>query len=76
MHTFLECVICCSACLVSLNATLETQMYCCETTLTTDTMLQEPEIFLLHFVKYSEARGSVVVKALCYKPVGRGFDTR
>jgi hypothetical protein len=22
------------------------------------------------------ARGSVVVKALCYKPVGRGFDSR
>jgi hypothetical protein len=22
------------------------------------------------------ARGSVVVKALCYKPGGRGFDTR
>jgi hypothetical protein len=22
------------------------------------------------------ARGSVVVKALCYKPINRGFDTR
>jgi hypothetical protein len=22
------------------------------------------------------ARGNVVVKALCYKPEGRGFDTR
>ena len=22
------------------------------------------------------ARGGVVVKALCYKPVGRGFDSR
>jgi hypothetical protein len=22
------------------------------------------------------ARGSVVVKSLCYKPEGRGFDTR
>jgi hypothetical protein len=22
------------------------------------------------------ARGSIVVKALCYKPEGRGFDTR
>jgi hypothetical protein len=22
------------------------------------------------------ARGTVVVKALCYKPVGRGFDTQ
>jgi hypothetical protein len=25
---------------------------------------------------YSGALGSVVVKALCYKPEGRGFDTR
>jgi hypothetical protein len=25
---------------------------------------------------YSGARGGVVVKALCYKPVGRGFDSR
>jgi hypothetical protein len=25
---------------------------------------------------YVGARGSVVVKALCYKPEGRGFDTR
>jgi hypothetical protein len=24
----------------------------------------------------AEARGSVVVMALCYKPEGRGFDTR
>jgi hypothetical protein len=24
----------------------------------------------------SGARGSVVVKALCYKPEGRGFDSR
>jgi hypothetical protein len=24
----------------------------------------------------SGARGSVVVKALCYKPYGRGFETR
>jgi hypothetical protein len=23
-----------------------------------------------------EARGSVVVEALCYKPEGRGFDSR
>jgi hypothetical protein len=26
--------------------------------------------------KLKGARGSVVVKALCYKPEGRGFDTR
>jgi hypothetical protein len=25
---------------------------------------------------YVGARGSVVVKALCYKPKGRGFDSR
>jgi hypothetical protein len=29
--------------------------------------------FELHIIG---ARGSVVVKALCYKPEGRGFDTR
>jgi hypothetical protein len=27
-------------------------------------------------LKIKGARGSVVVKALCYKPEGRGFDTR
>jgi hypothetical protein len=27
-------------------------------------------------VVYYGARGSVVVKALCYKPEGRGFDSR
>jgi hypothetical protein len=26
--------------------------------------------------RQSGARGSVVVRALCYKPEGRGFDTR
>jgi hypothetical protein len=25
---------------------------------------------------YISVRGSIVVKALCYKPEGRGFDTR
>jgi hypothetical protein len=31
----------------------------------------------LKFVSSKEgARGSVVVKALCYKPEGRGFETR
>jgi hypothetical protein len=28
------------------------------------------------FTFYIGARGSVVVKALCYKPEGRGFETR
>jgi hypothetical protein len=28
------------------------------------------------YYKLMGARGSVVVKALCYKPEGRGFDTR
>jgi hypothetical protein len=27
-------------------------------------------------VRLHGARGSVVVKALCYKPEGRGFETR
>jgi hypothetical protein len=27
-------------------------------------------------LKYKGARGRVVVKALCCKPEGRGFDTR
>jgi hypothetical protein len=31
--------------------------------------------YYLH-VKNSGARGSIVVKALCYKPEGRGFETR
>jgi hypothetical protein len=35
---------------------------------------------LLYFYKthidWAGARGSVVVKALCYKPEGRGFETR
>jgi hypothetical protein len=26
-------------------------------------------------VRYGGGRGSVVVKALCYKPEGRGFET-
>jgi hypothetical protein len=29
-----------------------------------------------HFYLSHGERGSVVVKALCYKPEGRGFDTR
>jgi hypothetical protein len=32
--------------------------------------LCSPKIVLVN------SRGSVVVKALCYKPEGRGFDTR
>jgi hypothetical protein len=34
------------------------------------------EIFLSGLRSGKGARGSVVVKALCYKPEGRGFDTR
>jgi hypothetical protein len=35
-----------------------------------------PDCFhVLIYVK-TRARGSVVVKALCYKPEGRGFETR
>jgi hypothetical protein len=32
-------------------------------------------IYISYVVGY-EARGSVMVKALCYKPEGRGFDSR
>jgi hypothetical protein len=31
---------------------------------------------LFDFEMYMNVRGSVVVKALCYKPEGRGFETR
>jgi hypothetical protein len=34
----------------------------------------QPDLGLVHPV--AGARGSVVVKALCYKPEGRGFDFR
>jgi hypothetical protein len=30
----------------------------------------------VHIIYIWGARGSVVVKALCYKPEGRGFQTR
>jgi hypothetical protein len=34
-------------------------------------------IYILHAYKHvAGACGSIVVKALCYKPEGRGFDTR
>jgi hypothetical protein len=32
--------------------------------------------YLLSVLIHSGVRGSVVVKALCYKPEGRGFDSR
>jgi hypothetical protein len=32
--------------------------------------------FLAFLTEYIGARGSVVVKALCYKPEGHGFETR
>jgi hypothetical protein len=32
---------------------------------------------IFHYIlEATGARGTVVVKALCYKPEGRGFDTR
>jgi hypothetical protein len=34
------------------------------------------EHLLITFGMEGGARGSVVVKALCYKPEGHGFDTR
>jgi hypothetical protein len=33
-------------------------------------------LFILLLSPGAGARGSVVVKALCYKPEGRGFDSR
>jgi hypothetical protein len=36
----------------------------------------ESVIMYIRYLHKMEARGSVVVKALCYKPEGRGFDTR
>jgi hypothetical protein len=33
----------------------------------------ELQLILMHSAQ--QVRGSVVVKALCYKPEGRGFDT-
>ena len=36
--------------------------------------LYPQEIFLVHI--FTRARGGVVVKALRYKPAGRGFDSR
>ena len=36
-----------------------------------------PWVYLyLYYKQYNEASGGVVVKALRYKPVGRGFDSR
>jgi hypothetical protein len=37
-------------------------------------ILLQKELFPIQFPK--GARGSVVVKALCYKPEGRRFDTQ
>jgi hypothetical protein len=34
------------------------------------------EVKVLHLTGTRGARGSVVVKALCYRPEGRGCDTR
>jgi hypothetical protein len=33
-------------------------------------------LYIYIYIYVPGARGSVVVKALCYKPEGRGFDTR
>jgi hypothetical protein len=32
--------------------------------------------YLSDYIPSQGARGSIVVKALCYKPEGRGFETR
>jgi hypothetical protein len=37
---------------------------------------QYGEVKFLNLLGLKGAKGSIVVKALCYKPEGRGFDTR
>jgi hypothetical protein len=48
---------------------------CMDKDLLTVTKYNSMGFTLLYFTKHG-ARGSVVVKALCYNPEGRGFDTR
>jgi hypothetical protein len=42
----------------------------------TSFLLVQPFIYPILKINNDCARGSVVVKALCHKPEGRGFDTR
>jgi hypothetical protein len=44
--------------------------------LTEDFYAVQQEEFSITLYMCSGAHGSVVVKALCYKPEGRGFDIR
>jgi hypothetical protein len=39
-------------------------------------ILIDSHLFICSIITVMGARGSVVVKALCYKPEGRGFDAR
>jgi hypothetical protein len=36
----------------------------------------EAKTFSVHNLQYMGSRGRVVVKAVCYKPEGRGFESR
>jgi hypothetical protein len=42
----------------------------------TKDVLYSITIHIYRFILYGGSRGSVVVKAPCYKPEERGFDTR
>jgi hypothetical protein len=39
-------------------------------------VMNELAVTFIYIYRYRGQRGSVVVKALYYKPEGRGFDTR
>jgi hypothetical protein len=41
-----------------------------------DNGFKSSAFFVDYIIGGTGARGSVVVKALCYKPEGRGFETR
>jgi hypothetical protein len=41
-----------------------------------DVFQADAKVFFYLLQKIYGVRGSVVVKALCYKPEGRGFDSR
>jgi hypothetical protein len=49
-----------------------------EPVLTTVVLHMTPQQFvhILCWPTFLASRGSIVVKALCYKPEGRGFETR
>jgi hypothetical protein len=50
-------------------------MYCVSCEVRTEIIYVFADLMLDYWLEVG-ARGSVVVKALCYKPEGRGFDSR